>query len=251
MVIQFLCPNGHRIHCADERAGKAAKCPRCGVKFLVPTPGADEPSATAPAEADVPAQNSMPVKTPASFGTSAEESAEPQIEFLCPTGHHLRSPARLQGQPGQCPACGSRFYIPSYDHPGPPHGEVGESSSIRVHEGAPHNASDVPSDSQVPLAMRMAESGKVPEMAMLHPMASLFAELWAEKMAGAAVELHLSDGQDLAPDHFSRQGSQGDHGLFAVREADGSFTVTAVAWASVQRVTVRGLKQLPEGFGEP
>ena len=36
MVIQFLCPNGHKIHCPDDRAGKPAKCPKCGVKFRIP-----------------------------------------------------------------------------------------------------------------------------------------------------------------------------------------------------------------------
>ena len=36
MMIRFLCPNGHKIHCEDDRAGKPAKCPRCGVGFRVP-----------------------------------------------------------------------------------------------------------------------------------------------------------------------------------------------------------------------
>jgi hypothetical protein len=38
-VIEFLCPNNHRIRCPDEQAGRAAKCPKCGVKFLIPTNG--------------------------------------------------------------------------------------------------------------------------------------------------------------------------------------------------------------------
>ena len=37
-VIDFLCPNGHRIRCQAEQVGRAAKCPRCGVKFRVPEP---------------------------------------------------------------------------------------------------------------------------------------------------------------------------------------------------------------------
>ena len=37
-MIEFLCPNGHRIRCQAEQVGRAAKCPRCGVKFLVPDP---------------------------------------------------------------------------------------------------------------------------------------------------------------------------------------------------------------------
>ena len=36
-MLQFLCPNGHRIHCPDDQAGRAAKCPKCGSAFKVPT----------------------------------------------------------------------------------------------------------------------------------------------------------------------------------------------------------------------
>jgi len=36
------------------------------------------------------------------------------IEFLCPNGHKLSGPASLQGRPGQCPHCQSKFVIPDY-----------------------------------------------------------------------------------------------------------------------------------------
>jgi hypothetical protein len=39
-VIEFLCPNNHRIKCTDDQAGRAAKCPKCGVKFIIPADGA-------------------------------------------------------------------------------------------------------------------------------------------------------------------------------------------------------------------
>jgi DNA-directed RNA polymerase subunit RPC12/RpoP len=243
MVIQFLCPNGHRIHCGDDRAGKAAKCPRCGVKFLVPDPSEAHAPVAAAGGAAGHTSDVLPVKTEAVLGSGTE----PPIEFLCPTGHQLRSPANLQGQPGQCPACGSRFYIPSHDEPKQPQSsEPSESSAIRVHEGRPEGEPNVPSDSQVPLALRMAETDQAPSNATLHPMASLFAQLWARKSYGTAIELHLSDGQSVVPDHYSRQGSQDEYGIFATREPDDSFTLIAVAWSSVHRVTMRGLKQLPE-----
>lgn len=35
-MIEFLCPNNHRIRCPDEQAGRAAKCPKCGAKFVIP-----------------------------------------------------------------------------------------------------------------------------------------------------------------------------------------------------------------------
>jgi len=240
MVLQFLCPNGHRIHCGDERAGKAAKCPRCGVKFLVPTPD----DLTGPsAEVRSGAGGPLPVQTDATLPSSGEQ---PQIDFLCPAGHSLRSPASLQGQPGQCPTCGSRFYIPSPDEPsGPPSLEPTEGSAIRVKEGRPEGMSNVPSDSQVPLASRMAEIDPLLASRTLPPMATLFAQLWAQKSPGTTLELQLSDGQELIPDHYSRPSLHGDYGLFAVREADGSFTLTAIAWSSVERITMRGLRQLP------
>lgn len=44
-MIEFLCPNNHKIRCSDDRAGLEAKCPKCGVKFLIPSDGAGEKTA--------------------------------------------------------------------------------------------------------------------------------------------------------------------------------------------------------------
>ena len=44
-MIEFLCPNNHKIRCSDDRAGQEAKCPKCGVKFLIPSNGTSERSA--------------------------------------------------------------------------------------------------------------------------------------------------------------------------------------------------------------
>ena len=41
-MIEFLCPNNHKIRCPDDQAGRAAKCPKCGVKFLIPSNGTAE-----------------------------------------------------------------------------------------------------------------------------------------------------------------------------------------------------------------
>ena len=92
MVIKFACPNGHPLSAGDELAGKPGKCPQCQAMFLVPeSPGA--PANTAAAK---------------SGGT---------IAFLCPNGHKLTGPRTLQGKAGQCPHCGSKFRIPSYETP--------------------------------------------------------------------------------------------------------------------------------------
>ena len=34
------------------------------------------------------------------------------IVFLCPNGHRLNGPKKLQGKPGKCPHCGAKFVIP-------------------------------------------------------------------------------------------------------------------------------------------
>ena len=62
------------------------------------------------------------------------------------------------------------------------------------------------------------------------------------------IELHLAGGEKIVPDRFSRKLSQGSHGVFLVDEADGTHTLAVVAWESIERLLVRGVKNLPEGF---
>jgi hypothetical protein len=93
--------------------GKAAKCPRCGVKFRIPT--TDDLGEQSPANPDSDVAHAE--LSDSGVGSSPGQAArpaqkEPQIEFLCPNGHHLHGPASLQGRPGACPECGSRFRIP-------------------------------------------------------------------------------------------------------------------------------------------
>ena len=88
----------------------------------------------------------------------------------------------------------------------------------------------------------------MPETA--HPLARLFDKLWEEKQHGGVVELHVRDTGTLVPDWFEHRLSQDSHGLFAVQAADGTLTLTAVAWDSVSRIVVRGVVALPEGMFE-
>ena len=115
-VIDFLCPNGHRIRCPADQAGQVAKCPRCGVKFRVPSAEETETDESNQTGSDV---SSAELVSGAPGGSSDSQPRvpprEPQIEFLCPNGHHLHGPASLQGRPGACPECGSRFRIPVVD----------------------------------------------------------------------------------------------------------------------------------------
>ncbi len=83
-----------------------------------------------------------------------------------------------------------------------------------------------------------------------NPMAILVARLWAERDHGGIVELHLVGGSVILPEWYEPAWSQGSHGLFASQAADGSVTLTAVAWDSIQKVVVRQVEGLPDGMFE-
>jgi len=83
-----------------------------------------------------------------------------------------------------------------------------------------------------------------------NPTALLVARLWAERDHGGIVELHLVGGSVILPEWYEPTWSQGSHGLFASQAADGSVTLTAVAWESIQKVVVRQVEGLPDGMFE-
>ena len=78
-----------------------------------------------------------------------------------------------------------------------------------------------------------------------NPMARLLARLWAERDHGGIVELHLAGGAVILPEEFSPRWSGASHGVFASQAADGSVTLTAVAWETVQKIVVRQLTEVP------
>ena len=74
----------------------------------------------------------------------------------------------------------------------------------------------------------------------------IVAQMWAAHVPGTTIELMLSDGETLTPERFAASASRGPAGLFAAKNANGSYTLTAVAWNTVSRVVVRNLKSLPD-----
>jgi hypothetical protein len=86
--------------------------------------------------------------------------------------------------------------------------------------------------------------------ALVDSTALLVARLWAERDHGGIVELHLVGGSVILPEWYEPAWSQGSHGLFASQAADGSVTLTAVAWDSIQKVVVRQVEGLPDGMFE-
>jgi len=253
-VIEFLCPNGHRIHCPEEQAGRAAKCPRCGVKFRIPDPSEAEvaDSSDSDSGASRPELTDSGISQAPLDGPHGASDQQPQIEFLCPNGHRLHGAASLQGRPGECPECGSRFRIPTYD-------DVSGEETMEVEIGV--GRADGGGESGMALAEveeiaepaeqdQAVERPEVEQLAAGHPLAGLLRRLWAEKPSGASVELHLGNGETLLPDRFAPALSQGSHGVFAVEETGGTHTLTVVAWDSIVRVLIRGVGELPEEMSD-
>jgi hypothetical protein len=164
------------------------------------------------------------------------EPKERPIEFLCPSGHRLHGPASLQGKPGECPECGSRFRIPTYGDVSAEEEAAREIVLGRIDDRAGSGLTTInPSDRGVP--------GQA--------MAALFTRLWDTRPDGATVELRLRDGEAIVPYQFLKKLSQQSRqGVFAVKEPDGSVAIVVVAWDAVARATVRGLGELPKDLAD-
>lgn len=246
MPITFQCPQGHRLTCPDALAGKPGKCPKCGVVLRVP-PAA---SVVAAPPLDEVADEDASTLESAADGVSQSDLGLDQIIFLCPNGHRLHGSASLAGRPGQCPHCGIKFLVPSPDD---------DEDEEPVVESAPAD------DALDEIVIQIDTSGKGgsskggsskggrnsstsnPSLpAAGQPLAATLAQVWRLKSQGAAIEIHLGNGNVIEPEQFSVKDAQ--CAFFGAREADGSYTMTVVAWTAVERVVVRGLQQLPRDW---
>ncbi len=287
MVIEFACPNGHKLSSSDENVGRMAKCPRCGAPTLVPKTGGsgknilgDSPSrigngsgksaaksasdsamglAATTSDSALKRQPVEPADNSAGGANRSAPLADEQIMFLCPNGHKLNAPRSLQGHAGQCPHCKATFRIPIIEPSDGAHSDQSE----EILRGDDYSGYDDPLIERVRdngqsgdnydvfstvLSEPSAAEGATAPAA--HPLARLVTRLWSEREHGGIVELHLSGGAMLAPEWFDAKLSQDSHGLFAVQAADGTVTMTIVPWESVQRVVVRGVVGLPDGLFE-
>lgn len=212
-------------------------------------------------------------------GASADRAAAAPIVFQCPNGHRISVPAKLAGKRGACSKCGTAVVIPpaSTLPPKPPAAarpEVAPSDTV-VGGEEPAAADEGTITLKSPVAWRppaevaaeapvagAAEpragaepSGEEPPApppsgGPVNATALLVARLWAERDHGGIVELHLVGGSVILPEWYEPRWSLGSHGLFASQAADGSVTLTAVAWDSVQKVIVRQVEGLPDGMFE-
>ena len=203
---------------------------------------------------------------PAAPPTAEPKVVDGQIVFFCPEGHRLVVPKALAGKHGKCSKCSVPLQIPDLG--------VAAEPVVAAAEGAlespPTTESATPSEPAAKEAdwnfiSGIGNPGVGPDSALgaaawqtpaaagsmftavdSNPMAMLLARLWAERDHGGIVELHLVGGAVLLPEEFSPRWSGGTHGLFASQAADGSVTLTAVAWDTVQRIVVRQLAAVPD-----
>lgn len=226
-MITFSCPNGHRISVPAKLAGKRGACSKCGTAVVIPPTSVTITAPSAP---------------------SAGRPAVPPIEDFAAGGDHHGGEdgtITLKAPPAWPPTLAA---VPPVAAPtgatAPPSGS-GPASSPSVQAGPTARAAGGSQEGSGGAGGDLAAQTLV-----ANPTALLVARLWAERDHGGIVELHLVGGSVILPEWYEPAWSQGSHGLFASQAADGSVTLTAVAWDSIQKVVVRQVEGLPDGMFE-
>jgi hypothetical protein len=220
-TISFYCPNGHRIKVEARLAGKSGPCSKCGVVVTIPAVGS--PPKRPPGGVKV-----------GQTATAATQSSEekPSLDFL---GTATAPEPETSPQPAEPPS----------DEPAD---AVAELPQIVV--TPPEETAEEPEN---PPVFGDGAAGDFfappPADAPWHPTADLVARLWAEREHGGVFEVHHTGGV-FVPQWFEFTWSRGTHGLFASQAADGTITLTAVAWDSIQKIIVRQVEGLPDGMFE-
>ena len=180
------------------------------------------------------------------------------ISFYCPSGHRILVPRTLAGKRGACSKCGVDVTIPLTSQPATPSsdGQPLTTTSL-VPAGRPEAEPAGPQPEldrplEAPPAAYAAQDYALPpfEPGQENPTAMLVARLWVEREHGGIVELHLTGGSVILPEWFETNWSRGSHGVFASQAVDGSVTLTAVAWDTIQKIVVRQVQGLPDGMFE-
>lgn len=206
---------------------------------------------------------------------AASKEGVATITFQCGNGHRINVPAKLAGKRGTCSKCGVPVVIPIQSAPAKPAEAVEppptpdafaglfdggsapeptpvEEIVVDVTAGAGEATSGGGSTVGDVVAGYGPEEFVAPDdgSAAEHPTAQLVARLWLEREHGGSVEIHVSGATPIYPEWYEPRWSRGTHGLFAKQETDGTVTLTAVAWDSVQKIIVRGVQGLPDGMFE-
>jgi len=230
--IVFHCSNGHRIVVEAAKGGQRGKCSKCGVAVRIPA-SSESPAASARvAEARV-------------GGTGAEAAAESPVveEAVAASGTDDRSGGGANQQ--------------ASDHDDAQ--AVGQAAPRDDARDDMFSSLVTASDSRVSAtefvgfstpALQAGELGPGDPEGGSNPTALLMARLFREIEHGGIVEVHITGGSVILPEFYEPRWSAGSHGLFASRAADGTVTLTAVAWDSIQKIVVRQVEGLPDGMFE-
>lgn len=209
----FRCPNGHRIVVPVAQAGKRGVCSKCRTPVSIPAP------------------DGAPAARPSAAALPTPSPIAPHPEDLLPA---IGPP---EGLPGGTDEAG----VLSLDAPEPSAGGGHENWNFtgeQALEPATDGSEAVWPVGPASLAGAGSEGGS--------PIAQLVARLWVERQHGGIIELHLDGGSVIMPEWYDAIWSRGTHGLFASQAADGSVTLTAVAWDTVRKVVVRQLTEVPD-----
>ena len=230
--IVFHCSNGHRIVVAATMGGQRGKCSKCGVAVRIPASGESRAPSARAAEARV-------------GGTGAEAAAESPVveEAVAASDTDDRSGG------------GANQQAPDHDDAQ----AVGQSAARDDARDDMFSSLVTASDSHVSAnefvgfstpALQAGEPGPGGQEGGSNPTALLMARLFREMEHGGIVEVHITGGSVILPEFYEPRWSAGSHGLFASRAADGTVTLTAVAWDSIQKIIVRQVEGLPDGMFE-
>jgi len=262
--MEFLCPNGHRIQCSDEFAGKAANCPKCGIRFEVPplpstplpptppTPSLDggEKKASdsgigkeAAIEKVTPAEEPTEESTP---DTGQLHTSNNEFEFLCPNGHRLQGPLSLQGYPGQCPECDAKFRIPEASLPTSDELDSESPATPAAKEEAAETVDAKPKLTEATTPVEPIQTAKAANgLAEIYAEESLFETLckyWSSRPEDATVEIFTDDGRQLPIESFDEEASNQELGVFTTESEQDSPSLAIIPFAKITRIAINGWK---------
>jgi hypothetical protein len=243
-VVKFFCPSGHPLNAPVNLVGKSGKCPKCNAQFVVPQPNGDarKPAYSPPQNLRIPDALGSSADINITLGSGIREGSgtgsRPQQDifvFLCPNGHRLNGPSTLKGKLGQCPHCGAKFRVPDDNDI-----ESENADLVDSHSAGNETVESIPPD-----ALELVEP-EPPFEEGVHPLAHVMNRLWYHKGDEGEVEILLTEGEMLAPEHYAHTLSTREYAVFATREGSG-YQFSVIPWAHVRRINVRHVDHLPLG----
>jgi len=232
-MIQLLCPTcNEKLSCPDTFAGKLGKCPHCQSKFKVPVPKKNDKTSPDSAESiedsDILAEDAAERVVDSDILDRGDGIDE--MEQIVDSDILDRREDRRSGLGKAPPPPSQRDEIIEADvviEEPPP-------KAPPLMPPGPSNGASMPAQGVATYTV--------------HPMALLFATLWEQKQRGASLEMQTKDGEKIAPESYAPSLSQLTHGVFAIKTLDGAHTMVSVAWDTVARVTLKGVRELPRGI---